>query len=102
VIGRAVLCPEFDHGLESGSPISNRWHLHCKTELTDLKSCVDGPVSRIFLRCLRRGRPLTPAVPALIVGLQDADKLGHAGSIPIGHNRNLSIGRGPAPLPEPD
>jgi hypothetical protein len=55
-----------------------------------------------FLRCLRRGRPLTPAVPALIVGLQDADKLGHAGSIPIDHNRNLSIGRGPAPLPEPD
>jgi hypothetical protein len=39
----------------------------------------------------------------LIVNLQDADKLGHAGSIPIfGHSRNLSIERGSAPLPEPD
>jgi hypothetical protein len=46
--------------------------------------------------------PLTPAVPVLIVGLQDADKIGHAGSIPVfGHNRNLSIGRGLAPLPNP-
>src|SRR6476620_293968 len=44
--------------------------------------------------------PLTPAVPVLIVGLQDADKIGHAGSIPVfGHNRNLSIGRGLVPLP---
>ena len=39
-------------------------------------------------------------MPALIVGLQDADKIGHAGSIPVfGHNRSLSIGRGLAPLP---
>ena len=46
--------------------------------------------------------PLTPAVPVLIVGLQDADKIGHAGSIAVfGHNRNLSIGRGLAPLPNP-
>jgi hypothetical protein len=38
----------------------------------------------------------------LIVSLQDADKIGHAGSIPIlGHSRNLSIGRGLAPLPKP-
>jgi hypothetical protein len=45
---------------------------------------------------------LTPAVPLLIAGLQDADKIGHAGSIPVfGHNRNLSIGRGLAPLPNP-
>jgi hypothetical protein len=43
---------------------------------------------------------LTPAVPVLIVGLQDADKNGHAGSISVfGHNRNLSIGRGLASLP---
>jgi len=46
--------------------------------------------------------PLTPAVPVLIAGLQDADKIGHAGSIPVfGHNRNLSIGRELAPLPNP-
>jgi hypothetical protein len=39
---------------------------------------------------------------ALIVGLQDTDKIGHAGSIPVfGHNRNLSIGRGLASLPNP-
>jgi hypothetical protein len=38
----------------------------------------------------------------LIVGLQDADKISHAGSIPVfGHSRNLSIGRGLASLPEP-
>lgn len=58
----------------------------------------------------RNGRPhhvptqslLTPAVPVLIVGLQDADKIGHAGSIPVfGHNRNLCIGSGLAPLPNP-
>src|SRR3954452_2861758 len=48
VVGRAILCHEFDHGLQSGWPISNRWHLHCETEMTDLKSYVDGPVSRIF------------------------------------------------------
>jgi hypothetical protein len=46
--------------------------------------------------------PLTPAVPVLIVGLQDADKIGHAGLIPVfGHNRNLGIGLGSAPLPNP-
>jgi hypothetical protein len=39
----------------------------------------------------------------LIVRLQDADKIGHAGSIPVfGRNRNLSIGRGLAPLPNPE
>jgi hypothetical protein len=39
----------------------------------------------------------------LIVRLQDANKIGHAGSIPVfGHNRNLSIGRGLAPLPNPE
>jgi hypothetical protein len=38
----------------------------------------------------------------LIAGLQDADKIGHAGSIPVfGHDRKLSIGRGLAPLPNP-
>jgi hypothetical protein len=42
------------------------------------------------------------AVPVLIVSLQDADKIGHAGSIPVfGRNRNLSIGRGLALLPNP-
>jgi hypothetical protein len=42
--------------------------------------------------------PLTPAVLVLIVGLKVADS--HAGSISIfGHSRNLSIGRGLAPLP---
>jgi hypothetical protein len=45
---------------------------------------------------------LTPAVPVLIIGLQDADKIGHAGSVPVfGHNRNPSIGPGLAPLPNP-
>jgi hypothetical protein len=46
--------------------------------------------------------PLTPTELVLIVGLKDADKIGHAGSIPIaGHSRNLSIGRGLVPLPKP-
>jgi hypothetical protein len=46
--------------------------------------------------------PLTPAVPVLIIGLQDADKIGHAGSITVfGDNRNQSIGRGLTPLPNP-
>ena len=46
---------------------------------------------------------LTPAVPVLIVRLQDADKISHAGSIPVfGLNRNRSIGRGLAPLPSPE
>ncbi len=46
---------------------------------------------------------LTPAVPVLIVRLQDADKISHTGSIPaFGLNRNLSIGRGLAPLPNPE
>ena len=45
---------------------------------------------------------LTPAVWVLIAGLQDANKIGHAGSIPVfGRSRNLSIGRGLAPLPKP-
>jgi hypothetical protein len=45
---------------------------------------------------------LTPAVLVLIVGLKDADKIGHAGLIPIfGHSRTLSIWRGLAPLPKP-
>ena len=45
---------------------------------------------------------LAPAVPVLIVGLQDADKIGHTRSITVfGHSRNLSIGRGLAPLPKP-
>jgi hypothetical protein len=47
--------------------------------------------------------PLAPAVPVLIVRLQDADKIGHAGSIPVfGQNRDLSIGRVLAPLPNPE
>jgi hypothetical protein len=71
-------------------------------------NCVVRHVSSLHMR--RNGRPyhvltrspLTPAVPVLIVGLQDADKIGHAGSIPVfGHNRSLSIGRGLAPLPNP-
>jgi hypothetical protein len=38
----------------------------------------------------------------LIVGLQDANKISHAGSIPVfDHKSNLSIGRGLAPLPNP-
>jgi hypothetical protein len=38
----------------------------------------------------------------LIVDLQDADKIGHTGSIPVfDPNRNLGIGRGPVPLPKP-
>ena len=46
--------------------------------------------------------PLTPAVLILIVGPQDADKIGHAGSVSIfGHSRNLGVGRGLAPLPKP-
>jgi hypothetical protein len=48
------------------------------------------------------GRPPGDRIFGVIVGLQDADKIGHAGSIPVfGHNRNLSIGRGLAPLPNP-
>jgi hypothetical protein len=40
------------------------------------------PASR-FSKVLMTCSPLTPAVPVLIVGLQDADKkIGHAGSIP--------------------
>jgi hypothetical protein len=47
-------------------------------------------------------RVLAPTVLVLIVGLKDADKIGHAGSIAIFvHSRNLSIGRGLAPLPKP-
>jgi hypothetical protein len=39
----------------------------------------------------------------LIVGLQDADKIGHAGSILVfGRNRNLSVGRKPVPLLNPE
>jgi hypothetical protein len=39
----------------------------------------------------------------LIVRLQEADKIGHARPIPVfGHNRNLGIGRGLAPLPNPE
>jgi hypothetical protein len=54
------------------------------------------------IQALMMGSPLAPAVPVLIVSLQDADKIGHAGLIPVfGHNRNLSIGRGLAPLPNP-
>jgi hypothetical protein len=46
---------------------------------------------------------LTPAVPLLIARLQNADKISHAGSIPVfGLNRNRSIGRGLAPLPNPE
>jgi hypothetical protein len=38
----------------------------------------------------------------LIVGLQDPDKISHAGSISVvSHSHNLSIGRGLASLPEP-
>ncbi|MBB4370764.1 hypothetical protein GGD63_003559 [Bradyrhizobium sp. cir1] len=45
---------------------------------------------------------LTAAVLVLIVGLQDPDKISHAGSIPVfGNSRNLSIGCGLALLPEP-
>jgi hypothetical protein len=46
---------------------------------------------------------LTPAVAVLIVRLQDADKIGHAGSIPVFDlNRNRSIGCRLAPLPNPE
>src|SRR5207249_8950146 len=46
--------------------------------------------------------PLTPALLGLIVGLQDPDKISHAGLISVfSHSRNLSIGRGVGPLPEP-
>jgi hypothetical protein len=39
----------------------------------------------------------------LIVRLQDADKIGHAGSITVfGHNRNLRIGCGLAAMPNPE
>jgi hypothetical protein len=38
----------------------------------------------------------------LIVGLQDADKIGHAGSISVfGPGRNVGIGHGLAPWPKP-
>ena len=38
----------------------------------------------------------------MIVGLQDADKIGHTRSITVfGHRRNLSMGRGLAPLANP-
>jgi hypothetical protein len=45
----------------------------------------------------------TPAVPVLIVRLQNAGKISHAGSIPVFDlNRNLSIGERLAPLPNPE
>jgi hypothetical protein len=45
---------------------------------------------------------LTPAVPVSIVCLQDADKIGHAGSIAVfGHNRKLIMGCGLSALPNP-
>jgi DNA-binding transcriptional LysR family regulator len=62
------------------------------------------PVIDLFVNphVLTRSPPLTPAVLVLIVGLQDANKISHAGSIPVfDHNNNLSIGRGLAPLPNP-
>ncbi|MET4262100.1 hypothetical protein ABIC09_007075 [Bradyrhizobium sp. S3.12.5] len=38
----------------------------------------------------------------MIAGLQDPNKISHAGSISVvSHGRNLSIGRGLASLPEP-
>src|SRR5260370_1362775 len=40
------------------------------------------PASR-FSKALMNRSPLTPAVPVLIVALQHADKIGHAGSIPV-------------------
>jgi hypothetical protein len=56
-----------------------------------------------FCADIRDMAALTPAVPVLIVRLQEADKIGHAGPIPVfGHNRNLSIGRRLAPLPNPE
>jgi hypothetical protein len=39
----------------------------------------------------------------LIARLQGANEIGHAGSIAVfGHDRNLRIGRGLAPLPNPE
>ena len=65
----------------------------CRSDMFDL-SIREATADRVS--------PLIPAVLLLIAGLQDADKVGHAGSIPVGgHNRNLSIGPGLAPLPNP-
>jgi hypothetical protein len=65
----------------------------CRSDMFDL-SIREATADRMSL--------LIPAVPLLIVGLQDADKIGHAGSIPgFGDNRNLGIGPGLAPLPNP-
>src|SRR6202035_1406513 len=76
----------------TGSAIPIRWY-----------SRVDGFRKRLIpTYTLSTWPPLTPAVPVSIAGLQDADEIGHAGSIPVfGHNRNLGIGRGLAPLPNP-
>jgi hypothetical protein len=64
-----------------------------------------GPDLQYLVVCLLTTavEALTPAVPLFIVRLQDADKISHARSIPVfSLNRNLSIGRGLAPLPNPE
>jgi hypothetical protein len=67
---------------------------HCVVRTRLISSIREATADRISL--------LIAAVPFLIAGLQDADKIGHAGSIPVfGDNRNLSIGPGLAPVPNP-
>src|ERR1700739_4605123 len=97
--------------ISAGSPLSTFALGICRPLGRDAEcsaNCVARHVSSLHTR--RNGRPyrvltrspLIPAVPLLIAGLQDADKIGHAGSIPVfGHDRSLSIRRGPAPLPTP-
>jgi hypothetical protein len=52
-------------------------------------------------RCVIGYAPIAPAVLVLIVSLQDANKIGHAGSIAVfRRNRNPGIGRGLAALPK--
>jgi hypothetical protein len=59
--------------------------------------------SRFSRRCVIGYAAIAPAVLVLIVRLQDANKIGHAGSIAVfGRNRNPRIRRGLAPLPNPE
>src|SRR4051812_19884808 len=61
------------------------------------------PQNRFSRRCVIGYAAIAPAVLVLIARLQDANKIGHAGSIAVfGRNRHPSIRRGLAALPNPE
>jgi hypothetical protein len=56
--------------------------------------CHEGfkPERRTVQRLISLGGCLIPAIPALIVGLEDADKIGHARPVPVvSHIGSMSI-----------